>query len=245
MTDGSLAGRVAVVTGASGQVGQAVADEFTARGATVFGVDLHGEGCFHADLGTAAGNRDAIGAAIAEHGHLDILVLNAGIQHMAPLPEFPDAEWERLLSVMLTGPFQAIKHAWRSLTREPGGRILATASTSSFVAERYKAAYVTAKHGLLGLMKVAALEGAQHGLTANAVAPSWMRTPLLEDQLADRVRLLGLTEQEVLEKLVAEQAVQRFVEPAEVAAVLGFLAGSSASAITGVCIPVDLGALAG
>jgi 3-hydroxybutyrate dehydrogenase len=243
-SDGWLAGRVALVTGAYGQLGQAITKEFNARGGTVFGVDLQGDDCFRADVGTAAGNRAAIAAAIEAHGHLDTLVLNAGVQHMSPLHEFPDAEWERLLSVMLTGPFLAIKHAWCHLTREPGGRILATASTSSFVGERYKAAYVAAKHGLLGLVKVAALEGAAHGLTANAVAPSWMRTPLVESQVADRVRLLGLAEHEVIEQLVAEHADKRFVEPAEVAAVLSFLAGPAASAITGVCVPVDLGALA-
>jgi 3-hydroxybutyrate dehydrogenase len=244
MSDSSLTGRVALVTGANGQLGRAITDEFTARGGIVFGADLRGDGCFHADLGTAAGNRDAVATAVAKYGRLDILVLNAGLQHMAPLHEFPDAEWERLLSVMLTGPFFAIKHAWNYLTRESGGRIVATASTSSFVAERYKAAYVAAKHGLLGLVKVAALEGADLGLTANAVAPSWVRTAMVEDQLADRVRLLGLSKQEVIEQLVAEHATGRFVEPAEVAAVLAFLAGPGASAITGACIPVDLGALA-
>jgi 3-hydroxybutyrate dehydrogenase len=145
---------------------------------------------------------------------------------------------------MLTGPFLAIREAWPHLTREPGGRILVTASTSSMVGERFKAAYVAAKHGVVGLVKVAALEGGAHGLTANAVAPSWMRTPLVEHQLADRVRLTGHDEQTVLAGMVAEHATKRFVEVTEVAATLAFLASPAASAISGACVPVDLGALA-
>jgi len=240
----SLFGRVAVVTGAAGALGRAIVEEFTCRGANVVGVDLHGDDCVHADIGTAEGNAAMVAAALKRHGRLDILVLNAGAQHMAPIAEFPEEQWHRLLDVMLTGPFLAVRAAWPELIRRPGRRILVTASTSSFVAERYKAAYVAAKHGVLGLMKVAALEGADHGLTANAVAPSWMRTPMVEDQVADRVRLLGKPEREVIAALVGEQAAKRFVEPAEVAATLAFLAGPGASAITGTCVPVDLGALA-
>jgi 3-hydroxybutyrate dehydrogenase len=240
----TLAGRVVLVTGAAGALGRAIREQFTGLGAIVVGVDLHGDDCVYADIGTEEGNRVAIDAALEEHGRLDALVLNAGLQHMAPLDAFPEERWRQLLDVMVTGPFLAIKHAWPHLTARPGGRILVTASTSSFVAERFKAAYVTAKHGVVGLVKVAALEGAIHGLTANAVAPSWMRTPLVEYQVADRVSLLGLTEEEVISEMVSEQASHRFVEPSEVAATLAFLASPAASGITGTCVPVDLGALA-
>jgi 3-hydroxybutyrate dehydrogenase len=239
-----LEGRVVLVTGAAGALGRAIREHFCDLGATVVGVDLHGDDCVHADLGTAEGNRVAIEAPVQEHGRLDALVLNAGLQHMAPLDSFPEERWRRLLDVMLTGPFLAIGHAWPHLTARPGGRILVTASTSSFVGERFKAAYVTAKHGVLGLVKVAALEGAAHGLTANAVAPSWMRTPLVEDQVADRVALLGRPAEEVMSEMVQEHADHRFVELSEVAATLGFLASPAASGITGACVPVDLGALA-
>jgi 3-hydroxybutyrate dehydrogenase len=241
---GPLEGRVALVTGAAGALGRAVREELWSQGAAVVGVDRQGDGCLHADIGTVEGNETAIAAALEEYGRLDILVLNAGAQHMAPLPEFPVEQWDQLLSVMLTGPFLTMKLAWPHLIQRPGGRILATASTSSFVAEKYKAAYVAAKHGLLGLVKVAALEGAEHGLTANAVAPSWMRTPMVEQQVGRPAELLGLSEQEVIAELVGEQAAPRFVEPMEVAAVLAFLAGPGGSAITGSCVPVDLGALA-
>lgn len=244
-----LSGRVAIVTGAAGALGQAICEEFRAGGATVVATDI-GNGDSGAemdvsvDIATPEGNRVLVEHAIAKHGRIDTLVLNAGVQHMASIADFPVAEWDRMLAVMLSGPFLAMKYAWPYLTARPGARILATASTSSYVAEPYKAAYVAAKHGLLGLVKVAAHEGASNGLTANAVAPSWMRTPMVEGQLSDRTRLLGIDREKVFQELVGEHAVKRFVELEEVAAALAFLAGSRASGITGTCVPVDLGALA-
>jgi 3-hydroxybutyrate dehydrogenase len=122
--------------------------------------------------------------------------------------------------------------------------VLVTASTSSFVAEPYKVAYVSAKHAVVGLVKVAALEGAPHGLTVNAVAPSWMRTPLVENQLAKRMELYGLSREDAVAQIVTDHPVNRFVEPREVAETIAFLAGRGASAISGTTVPVDLGALA-
>jgi 3-hydroxybutyrate dehydrogenase len=239
-----LKGRVAVVTGAGGTLGRAVVEVLGAHGAIVVGTDIVGDDVIHCDIATAAGNRRLIEEVIATHGQLDILVLNAGLQHVAPIDEFPEAEWDRLTGAMLKGPFLTIKEAWPHLTARPGGRILVTASTSSFRAEEFKAAYCAAKHGVLGLVKVAALEGAPHQLTANAVAPSWMRTPMVEQQVAEQARLRDLTEAEVIAGFVEVQAGKRFVEPAEVAETLSFLASPAAAAITGSCVPVDLGALA-
>jgi 3-hydroxybutyrate dehydrogenase len=239
-----LAGKVALVTGAAGALGAAVCETFAENGAAVVGVDLRGNGCVHADVATPQGVHAALEAALRAYGKLDILVLNAGVQHVAPIADFPPAQWDHLLGVMLTGPFLAIREAWPHLTRERGGRILVTASTSSFVGERHKAAYVAAKHGVLGLVKVAALEGARHGLTVNAVAPSWMRTPLVEAQIVARSRRTGVEEERVIRDMLAGHAESRFVELGEVAATLAFLAGPGASAITGACLPVDLGALA-
>jgi 3-hydroxybutyrate dehydrogenase len=181
---------------------------------------------------------------IERHGRIDVLVLNAGIQHMAPIADFPDDDWDRLMNVMLKGPFLAMKYAWGALTAQPGGRIIVTASTSSFTAEPYKSAYVAAKHGVLGLVRVAALEGGHAGLTANAVAPGGMMTPLIENQLDDHVRLRGITRDQVIEEYVARHGVKRFVETGEVAEVIAFLAGPESSGITGTCIPVDLGFMA-
>ncbi|TXR50545.1 SDR family NAD(P)-dependent oxidoreductase [Phyllobacterium endophyticum] len=237
----SLQGSVALVTGATGGLGKAILTDLRERGATVYGVDIAGDGVTHADLSTAAGNRDMVNHVLAQAGRLDILVLNAGCQYVSPIDEFPDEEWIRLRSVMLDGPFFAIKAAWAALTRRMGGRIVITSSISGFRGARRKAAYVAAKHGVLGLMKVAALEGAASGLTANAVAPGWMDTPMMRGQLKAQAAVRGLGEDELVARFRSEQPGDRFVELREVAAAVGFLASPAGSGINGVCLPIDLG----
>lgn len=236
--------RVALVTGAGGALGRAVTDDLKNRGVTVVGVDVAGEGCEHFDVGDETGCRDMVARAVELHGRLDILVLNAGVQHVSPIEAFDGGEWRRVLDVCLTGPFHSIKAAWPALTRSRSGRIVATASTSSFHAEPFKVAYNAAKHGLLGLIKSAAVEGGRYGLTANAVAPSWMRTPMVERQLAEQMRLRNASRESVLNDFLGHQPVKRFIDTEEVAAAVGFLTSAEASAITGACLPVDLGALA-
>ena len=244
MNGRSLQGKVAIVTGSEGTLGRAITESLRSHGAQVVGVDIAGDADRVADITSTEQTRQFVNDIVAEYGRIDVLALNAGVQHMAPIDEFPLERWNALLGVMLTAPFMMMSAAWPHLVQAGEGRIIATASTSSFVAEKYKSAYVAAKHGLLGLIKVAALEGAEVGITANAVAPSWMRTAMVEGQVAERCRLLGKPEDEVIADLVHEQAVKRFVEPSEVAETIAFLASRSASGITGSCIPVDLGALA-
>ena len=241
---GLLAGRVAVVTGAGGGLGRVVREVFVREGAVVVGVDLAGDGCLHADLSTDDGNRRMIESVLEQHGQLDVLVLNAGLQHMAPIAGFAEEEWDRLTDVMLKGPFLAVKHAWPELTRRPGGRIVFTASTTALVGEAFKAAYVASKHGVAGLMKVAALEGARHGLNANAVAPGWMWTGMAERQIDDQARFHGLTREQVLSAMDDHNPAGRMVEPVEVAEVIAFLASDRASAVSGTVIPVDLASMA-
>jgi 3-hydroxybutyrate dehydrogenase len=242
---GPLSGRVAIVTGAAGGLGSATVRALRQAGATVVPVDVHGDDCLIADAATAEGNRRMVDLAVERHGQLDILVLNAGAQAMNPIAGYAEADWDRLMNVMVKGPFLAMKFAWAQLTRQPGGRIIVTSSTAGLVGAPYKAAYVAAKHGVLGLVKVAALEGAGAGLTANAVAPGWMRTPLAENQIRDHIRLRGISRDDVLAGMIAEQPAGRFVDPAEVAGLIAFLAGPGGSAINGACIPVDTGTLAG
>jgi 3-hydroxybutyrate dehydrogenase len=239
----TLAGRVACVTGAAGGLGVAIVEALEREGAVVVPVDLHGEACLHLDVATDAGNRAMVAAALERHGRLDVLVLNAGVQHVAPIPDFPEAEWDRVFDVTVKGPWLALKHAWPHLAR-PGGRVVVTASGSSFIAEQYKSAYVAAKHAVLGLVRVAALEGGPLGMTANAVGPGWMRTPMVENQLAEQMRLHGRSREAVIASMVDRHPVKRFVEPAEVADTIAFLAGDRASGINGSFIPVDLGTLA-
>ncbi|MCC8946650.1 SDR family oxidoreductase [Bradyrhizobium sp. Arg62] len=233
-----LEGRVALVTGAAGGLGKAIAAELRERGAAVHGVDIAGDGVFHADLAAASGNRDMIAHVLAVAGRLDILVLNAGCQFVAPIDKFPDAEWERLRGVMLDGPFFAMKAAWAALTKSPGGRVVVTASTSSFGGAPGKAAYTAAKHGVLGLVRVAALEGAEHGLTVNAVAPGWMDTGMMRDQLEVQAATMGVSTDEVVTRFRAAQPAKRFVDVREVAATIGFLASPAASGVNGVCVPI-------
>lgn len=238
-----LNGRVAIITGAAGGLGSSICEVFKREGAVIVPVDLQGDGCFHADIGTAEGNYKMVQEALRLHGRIDVLVLNAGVQHMAPIAEFPEHEWDRLFDVMVKGPFLAMKFAWPSLIEKPGRRIVVTASGSSFIAETYKSAYVAAKHGVLGLVRTAALEGGPHGLTVNAVAPGWMRTPIVENQVADQMALRKLSRDAVVEMMVAKHPVKRFVETSEVANTIAFLSSEASSGINGACIPVDLGAL--
>lgn len=238
-----LSGRVIVVTGAAGGLGGSLVRVLGDAGALVVATDVRGDGVFLADLRTEEGNRALVEEAVARHGRIDALVLNAGAQHMAPIPEFPLEEWDRLMDVMVKGPFLALKHAWPHIAR-PGGRVVVTASGSSYIAEPFKAAYVAAKHAVAGLVKVAALEGGPLGMTANAVAPGWMRTPMVQNQLEDQVRLRGLSEQEVMADMVDRHPVKRFVETDEVARTIAFLCSDAASGINGAIVPVDLGTLA-
>ena len=237
-----LEGRTALVTGASGALGTAIADELRDQGADVHGVDIVGDGVFHADLSTPDGNEAAVANVIDAAGRLDILVLNAGGQYVSPIGEFPQAEWERLTDVMLNGPFAMLRAAWPTLIAAPGGRVVVTGSTTSYMAEPNKAGYIAAKHGVLGLVRVAALEGAAYGLTANLVAPGWIDTPMLRNQLEALAVTRGTTVEEVIETLSAGQPGNRFIAVEEVAAAVAFLAGPRASAINGVALPIDLGA---
>jgi 3-hydroxybutyrate dehydrogenase len=239
---GELEGRVAIVTGAAGGLGRAICEVFEREGAFVLRVDLGGDGCYAADVGTEQGNRAMVEQALAAHGRLDTLVLNAGSQYLAPIEEFPEPEWDRLFDVLVKGPHLAIKAAWPHLTARPGGRIVVTASALSYVADEYKAAYVAAKHAVVGLAKVAALEGGPLGLCANAVAPSLLWTGLMEGQLADQARLRGLTPEQVRERVELFQPV-RAITTHEVAELMSFLASDRASGVSGTCIPVDLGYL--
>jgi 3-hydroxybutyrate dehydrogenase len=237
----------ALVTGAASGIGRAIASRLEADGAEVLAVDLEpdagGPGVpFEADLTTREGNRAAVAAAIDRFGGLDGVVANAGMQHVAPVEEFPEDDWDRLIALLLTSPFLLAKYAWSALREAESGRFIAIASAHGLVASPFKSAYVSAKHGVLGLVKTLALEGADDGILATAVCPGFVRTPLVEAQIADQARAHGLPEERVLEDVVlAPHAVKRLIEPEEVADVVAFLAGPGGRSFTGAAVPMDLG----
>jgi 3-hydroxybutyrate dehydrogenase len=233
----------ALVTGAASGIGRATAERLLADGYDVLAADLHpGPGTtFEADLTTREGNAGAVQAALDAFGRLDVVVANAGVQHVAPIREFPEERWDQILALLLTSPFLLAKHAFDALA-ETHGRFIAVASAHALVASPYKAAYVAAKHGVLGLVKTLALEGAEHGITATAVCPGYVRTPLVERQIPDQAKAHGLTEEEALAQVIlAPHAVKRLIEPDEVADVIAFLAGPGGAAFSGVPVTMDLG----
>ncbi len=245
--EGPLAGRAALVTGAAGGIGAAICAGLRADGAQVLAVDLMpgdpADGPWHAaDLTTREGNRGAVAAAVEHFGRLDLLVPNAGVQHVAPVAEFPEDRWDALLALMLTSPFLLARAAWPHLVAGGQGRIVVIASIHAVVASPFKAAYVSAKHGVLGLVKTLALEGAPAGITASALCPGYVRTPLVERQIPDQARAHGMSEEDVLEQvMLAPQAIKRLIEPEEVAQAVSFLTGPSGSAFSGAAVPMDLG----
>ena len=239
--------KVAVVTGAASGIGRAIAQRLEADGWSVLAVDLEpdesGPGSpLAADLTTREGNRAAIETAVERFGRLDAVVANAGFQHVAPVAEFPEDRWDAMIALLLTSPFLLARAAWPALRESGEGRFVAIASAHALAASPFKSAYVSAKHGVLGLVKTLALEGAGDGITATAVCPGYVRTPLVEQQLADQAKARGIPEARVLEDVILEpHAVKRLIEPEEVAETVAFLLGPSGRAFTGVPVTMDLG----
>ena len=238
--------QAAIVTGAASGIGRAIAARLERDGFDVVAADLRpdpdGPGTpFECDLTTREGNRSLVDAALERFGRIDAVVANAGFQHVAPVAEFGEDEWDGLLALLLTSPFLLAKHAWPALS-ERGGSIVAIASAHALVASPFKAGYVSAKHGLLGLVKTLALEGAEAGIRATAVCPGFVRTPLVEGQVEAQAEANGVPRERVLEDVIlAPHAVKRLIEPEEVADTVAFLLGPGGRAFTGAAIPMDLG----
>jgi 3-hydroxybutyrate dehydrogenase len=251
MTTGSsvsvLAGRTALVTGAASGIGAALARRLAADGAAVLAVDRDEAGlkvladvapgvepvvCDLADLAAV----DALPAEV------DVLVNNAGLQHVAALPDFDPDRFSLILRVMLEAPFRLARRILPHMYRRRWGRVVNISSAHGLRASPFKAAYVAAKHGLEGLSKVIALEGASRGVTSNCINPAYVRTPLVEKQIADQSRVHGIDEDTVIEQIMLQPvAVKRLVEPDEVAELAAVLYGPASASITGSSLSMDGG----
>lgn len=244
---------MALVTGGASGIGLACAERLAADGLEVAIVDLPAsrgaevaaelDGPFvAADLTQRGACRAVVEEVVATRGALDVLICNAGYQHIDALPEFPEERWRHMLDLMLTAPFLLTKHAWPWLTRTRHGRVVHIGSAHSLTASPFKAAYVSAKHGVVGLARTTALEGGAHGLTCNVVAPAYVRTPLVEKQIADQARTRGIEPGEVEERVFLENvAVKRLLEPEDVAGMVSYLVSEAAWGVTGSVHSIDLG----
>jgi 3-hydroxybutyrate dehydrogenase len=255
---GILQDRVALVTGAGSGIGREIAEQLAREGARVTLADLDGAAAARAaaalsaqglaargvacDVTSEAQFASAISGTLAEGGRLDILVNNAGLQHVALIEEFPTEKFELLIRVMLVGAFVGIKHAFPAMKKQRSGRIINIASVNGLVGFAGKAGYNSAKHGLIGLTKVAALEGAAHGITVNALCPGYVDTPLVRNQFADLARTRNVPLERVLEEVLYPLVpMRRLLSTREVADYAVFLASDRAAAITGSAVVIDGG----
>jgi 3-hydroxybutyrate dehydrogenase len=255
-----LKGKTAIVTGSTSGIGQGIATALAGEGcavvlngfgdaaeierlrASLAGSDGADAAYIAADMAKPAEIRELVAAAERRFGRVDILVNNAGIQHVARIVDFPEERWNQVIAINLSAAFHATKAALPGMIARGWGRIVNIASAHGLVASGEKAAYVTAKHGLVGLTKVTAIETANQGITCNAICPGWVLTPLVERQIAARASVEGIAvEQASTELLREKQPMLAFTTPEKIAALAVFLCGDSASTITGAALSIDGG----
>jgi 3-hydroxybutyrate dehydrogenase len=256
----TLAGKVSLVTGSTSGIGLSIARALAAAGSEIvlngFGkpeevadvqakivADFKVRVSFcPADMSKPAAIREMIEKTLQSSGRLDILVNNAGIQHVAPLQDFPPEKWDAILAIDLSSAFHTTRLALPAMLRNKWGRIINIASAHGLVASPYKSAYVAAKHGIVGLTKVTALETAEQGITCNAICPGYVYTPLVEAQIDGQAKAHGIPREQVIrDVLLAQQPNKRFATVEELGALTVFLASEAAASITGVALPVDGG----
>ncbi len=258
--DFGLQGQVAIVTGSTSGIGHALADALAAQGVNIVMNGLgemnaieraraemaerHGVEVLYnsADMTKPAQIADMVLQAKAEFGELDILVNNAGVQHVAPIEEFPDDKWDLIIAINLSSAFHATKAAVPIMKEQGRGRIVNIASAHALIASPYKAAYVAAKHGIMGLTKTVALEVAQNGITCNAICPGFVKTPLVEAQIADQAKARGISEEAVMKDVIlASQPTKQFVTFEQLGGMLLYLVSDAGASANGAAFQVDGG----
>jgi 3-hydroxybutyrate dehydrogenase len=245
--------RVAIVTGAASGIGLAVSQTLAEAGARVFMADVNSEagereaaalgGTFvRTDLTRREQCRQLVDCALTDAGRVDILVNNAGIQHVSPVEEFPEDKWDFMLALMLTAPFLLTRYCWPSMKEGGWGRVININSVHGLIASPFKSAYISAKHGVAGLTKTTALEGGPFGITVNSICPAYVRTPLVDNQIADQAKVHNITPEQVVETIMLKNsAVKRLIEPAEIGQLVLFLCSPTADCITGSMMTMDGG----
>jgi 3-hydroxybutyrate dehydrogenase len=255
MTENSgfkLQGKVVLITGGGGGFGRALSHAFAGAGATVLITDIsdHGQvvanevggAFFQADISDTKNTHALFEKCVKDVGNIDILVNNAGLQHISPLEDFPEQNWIKLVHIMLIAPFQLTKYVIPAMKIQRWGRIINLSSIHGLVASPFKSAYVSAKHGLVGLTRTAALELGEFGITVNAICPGYSNTSLTKNQIAKQARVRGISENDVVEKVLMEPAaIKNLIEPDEIASLALFLASDDARSITGAALSIDSG----
>ena len=250
--------KTVLITGSTSGIGLGLAEAFAQQGYNIIFNGLEADGAevaqevankfkikhqfSGANMLQPAALRHMVQQALETFGAVDVLINNAGIQHVAPIETFPEEKWEAILGINLTAAFHLIKAVWPQMKAQNFGRIINIASAHGLFASEFKSAYVAAKHGLVGLTKTVALEGAPFGITANAICPGYVKTPLVQKQIADQARAHHLPEEEVEKKVfLAKQAIKEFVPVAAIAEMALFLASENAATLTGTALPIDGG----
>ena len=252
-----LKDKVAIVTGAASGIGLATAEMLAKEGARVVLADINeaqleavsakiGADALAVDLGKREGCQELADYAMKQHGRIDILVNVAGIQNVASVEDFPEERWDFMISLMLTAPFLLTKYAWPSMRQNGWGRVINLNSIHGLVASEFKSAYVSAKHGLMGLTKTAALEGGPCGITVNSICPAYVRTPLVDNQIEAQAQNHRISKEEVVSKIMLQKAaIKTMLEPETIAEAVKFLCSDAAANITGTAFTIDGGWTAG
>ncbi len=248
-----LKGKRAIVTGAASGIGLAIAQLLRSKEADVVMADVNeaalkehadaiGAKYFVADLSKRADNKALADFALNSFGGVDVLVNVAGVQTVSPIADFPEDRWDFMINLMLTSPFLLMKHVWPSMKENQWGRVININSIHGLVASEFKSAYVSAKHGLMGLTKVAALEGAPDGITVNSNCPAYVRTPLVDKQIHDQSINHGIPESEVVSKIMLQKAaIKKLLTPENIAELVEFLCSDTAAMMTGTAFTIDGG----